>query len=143
MRTQSDRLRHTISFELIGLFTCTPLATWILDRDILKIGAMSIAISLTAMACNYFFNLAFDHVLIKLGRRLDDRPPKLRVLHAVLFEFSLLFFSLPMIAWWLNMTLWHAFVTDIGFASFFLVYAYVFNWAYDRIFPIPVETAEA
>lgn len=26
---------------------------------------------------------------------------------------------------------------DLSFALFYVVYAYVFNWAYDRIFPLP------
>lgn len=142
MRTSADRLRHTILFELIGLMTVTPLASWILDKDMTKIGTMSICISLTAMMCNYVFNLAFDHALIKLGRQLDDRPPWLRTLHAVLFESSLLIITLPFVAWWLDMTLWHAFITDIGFALFFLVYAYVYNWAYDAVFPIPMDEGE-
>lgn len=137
MRTQSDRLRHTLMFEIIGLLTCTPLAAWLLDRELLMIGTMSLAISLTAMVCNYIFNLAFDHVLLRLGRSLRHRPPKLRALHAVLFETFLLLFTVPMVAWWLDMGIWQAFVTDLGFVFFFLVYAYVFNWAYDRVFPIP------
>lgn len=139
MRTQADRLRHTIFFELIGLATCAPLAAWILDRDLVKIGAMSMFISITAMGCNYLFNLAFDHLLKRLGRPVHHRPVRLRVIHAVAFESTLLLITIPVVAWWLDMTLWHAFVTDLGFALFFLVYAYVYNWAYDHIFPMPVE----
>jgi uncharacterized membrane protein len=26
---------------------------------------------------------------------------------------------------------------DIGFAAFYMVYAFVFNLAYDRVFPLP------
>jgi hypothetical protein len=26
---------------------------------------------------------------------------------------------------------------DVSFAVFYVVYAFVFNWAYDRIFPLP------
>lgn len=139
MRTQADRIRHTILFELIGLIMVTPTAAWILDKPMAAIGAMSIVISLTAMGCNYLFNLGFDHALIMLGRPVHVRPPWMRTLHAVLFESFLLLFTLPFVAWWLDLTLWVAFVTDVGFAVFFLVYAYIFNWTYDRVFPIPVE----
>ena len=138
MRTQSDRLRHTLLFELIGLITVTPIAAWLLDREMVTIGTMSITISVTAMICNYLFNLGFDHALKFLGRPIHIRSAKLRFLHAILFESSLLVVTLPFVAWWLDMTLWKAFLTDIGFALFFLVYAYAFNWAYDRIFPMPV-----
>jgi len=139
MRTQADRLRHTILFELIALVTCTPLASWILDKDLSRIGAMAIFLSCSAMVCNYAFNLVFDHMLKKLGRPVHHRPPRLRVIHALLFEGSFLVITVPVVAWWLDMTLWAAFVTDLGFAGFFLIYAYVFNWAYDRIFPMPVS----
>ncbi len=142
MRTQSDRLRHTILFELIGLITVTPLASWLLDKDMAKVGVMSLFLSLTAMVCNYVYNLFFDYALLKMGRPLNHRPPMLRVLHAIMFEASLLTIAVPFVAWWLDMTLWQAFIADIGFALFFLLYAYVFNWAYDVVFPIPVEETE-
>jgi uncharacterized membrane protein len=28
-------------------------------------------------------------------------------------------------------------VMDISFALFYVVYAFVFNWSYDRVFPLP------
>ncbi len=143
MRTQADRLRHTILFEVIALITCTPLASLVLGRDMATIGSMAIFLSLSAMVCNYGFNLAFDHMLKKLGRPVHHRPPRLRILHAVLFEGSFLVITVPVVAWWLDMTLWQAFVTDLGFAAFFLIYAYVFNWAYDRVFPMPVDDNES
>jgi len=137
MRTQADRLRHTLLFEGIALATCTPLASWVLDRDMASIGSMAVFLSLSAMACNYLFNLAFDHMLRKLGRPVHHRPPRLRIFHAVLFETCFLVITIPVVSWWLDMTLWDAFMADLGFALFFLVYAYIFNWTYDRVFPMP------
>ncbi len=144
MRTKRDRIRHTILFELLGLLICTPLASWILGKDMHKIGAMTIFISATAMVCNLLYNVAFDYALKKLGRPVHHRPPWLRAIHAVLFESTLIFFTVPFVAWWLDMTLWTAFIADIGFALFYLVYAYIYNWAYDYVFPMPVDdTAQA
>lgn len=138
MRTSADRIRHTLLFEGLGLATCAPLASWTLDKAILQVGTLSIVLSLAAMLLNYIFNLLFDRALIRLGRPVNVRTIKMRVLHAILFELNLLFFTVPVVAWWLDMTLWYAFLTDIGFALFFLLYAFVYNWAYDLIFPIPV-----
>lgn len=143
MRTQSDRLRHTLMFEIIGLITCTPLAAWLLERDMAAIGTMSVTITLTAMACNYVFNLVFDHALVMLNRPVAVRPPWMRALHAFLFEASLLVITVPMVAWWLDMTFLEALIADIGFAVFFLVYAYVFNLTYDRVFPMPAHARDA
>lgn len=99
---------------------------------------MSIAISMTAMVCNYLYNLIFDKALVALNRPVNVRPAWMRVLHAILFELSLLTITVPFVAWWLDLTLWHALIADIGFALFFLVYAFVYNWVYDIVFPMPV-----
>jgi uncharacterized membrane protein len=48
----------------------------------------------------------------------------------------LLVLFLPAIAWYLDISLWDAFKMDIAMATFYLVYAFVFNWVYDRVFPI-------
>ncbi|MBW1743836.1 MAG: PACE efflux transporter [Deltaproteobacteria bacterium] len=139
MRTTADRIRHTLLFEIIGLAACAPLASWILDKGLVQVGALSIAISLSAMLLNYVFNLIFDITLVRLCRPVNVRPIWMRVLHATLFEGSLLILTVPLVAWWLDMTLWTAFLTDIGFALFFLIYAFIYNWAYDVVFPMPVQ----
>ena len=125
-------------FEIIGLAICAPLASWILDKGLAQVGVLSIVLSLTAMMLNYVFNLVFDISLVWLGRPVNLRPVWMRVLHAMLFEVSLLILTVPVVAWWLDMTLWTAFITDIGFALFFLIYAFAYNWTYDIVFPIPV-----
>ncbi len=139
MRTIADRLRHSILFEIFGVLTCAPLAAYILDKDLIQVGAISIVLSLFAMCFNYVFNLAFDKILIKKGMDLRKRPVGLRVLHATLFEFSLIIFTVPMVAWWLDMTLYHALLADFGFVIFFLVYAFLYNWVYDVVFPVPIS----
>ncbi|MGQ4692537.1 chlorhexidine efflux transporter [Aeromonas veronii] len=32
-----------------------------------------------------------------------------------------------------------ALVLDLGFVVFYLIYAFVYNWGYDKVFPIPRE----
>jgi len=137
MRTTADRIRHTVFFELMGLLLCAPLASWGLEKSLAQVGTLSIALSLAAMAVNYLYNLAFDVALVKFGWPVNVRPTWLRAIHAILFESSLIFITVPMVAWWLDMSLWTAFLTDVGFTLFFLVYAFVYNWAYDVVFPMP------
>jgi len=43
----------------------------------------------------------------------------------------------PLMAWWFDATLWQALVMDLGLLVFFLVYAFVFNWVFDRVFGLP------
>ncbi len=137
MRTKADRLRHTLCFEVLGLIIVTPLAGWLLDREMIRVGVMSMIVTMTAMVCNYLFNLAFDHLLVRLGRPVHVRPPWLRALHAVAFEASLICITTPFIAWWLSISLFHALVADLSIALFYVLFAYLFNWAYDVIWPMP------
>ncbi|MBB3065250.1 MULTISPECIES: PACE efflux transporter [Limibacillus] len=136
MRSVRDRIRHAVCFEVIGLIIVTPVAAWGFDQPMHAIGLVALVSSLLATAWNYLYNLLFDHAML----RLTGSPRKsvaIRVFHAVLFEFGMLLVLLPFIAWYLGITLLQAFLMDVSFALFYLVYAFVFNWAYDVIFPIP------
>lgn len=142
MRSTADRIRHTVLFEILALAISAPLASWILDKGILHVGAISVVLSLIAMLLNYVFNLHFDKMLILFGRPVHVRPLWIRIVHAVLFEACLIILTLPLVAWWLDMSLWEAFLVDIGFTLFFLFYAFVFNWGYDIVFPMPTDTTQ-
>ena len=48
-----------------------------------------------------------------------------------MFEGGLVAVGVPMIAWWLNISLLQAFILDIGVLLFFLPYTYVYHWVYD------------
>lgn len=135
MRTVKDRIRHTLGFEIIGLIIFVPLASWLFGFDIHSIGLIAVVGSSIATLWNYFYNLLFDHSLLKLRGDVHKTVP-IRVLHAFLFEGGLLLLFLPMIAWHLGISLWQAFMMDITMATFYLVYAFVYNWLYDKVFPI-------
>jgi len=136
MRSTADRIRHAISFEIIGIMLATPLGAFVFqlhagDSAVIVVGSATIA-----MAWNYLFNLGFDHALNRLAGTTQKSGP-VRVLHAVLFELGLLLMLMPLIALYLGITLWEALVMDLAFALFYMGYALVFNWAYDRVFPLP------
>ena len=61
MRSQKDRIRHTIMFETGLVLIISPLASHVLDKDLVQIGVLTICLSLIAMIVNYFYNLIFDH----------------------------------------------------------------------------------
>ena len=136
MRTAKDRLRHAISFEIIGLFLVIPLGALAFGHPLLDIGMVAVVSSIIATAWNYGYNVIFDHALLRLSGRVA-KTVLIRVLHACLFEAGLLVILIPFIAWYLAVALSEAFLMDLGFAIFYLIYAFCFNWAYDVIFPIP------
>ncbi|MGL3607122.1 PACE efflux transporter [Rhizobium sp. G187] len=136
MRTVADRIRHAVSFEILGLAMITPLGAWVFSMPMTDIGIVGLVSATLATAWNYLYNLGFDHALTAWkGTTLKSWPQ--RVAHAVLFEVGLLMILMPFIAWYLGVSLWHAFVMDAAFALFYMAYAFVFNWSYDRLFPLP------
>lgn len=136
MRTARDRIRHAISFEIIGLALVTPLGAWVFGMPMHEIGVIGIVGATIATLWNYIYNLGFDRIMQRLRGSTRKTGP-IRLLHAILFETGLLIVLLPPIAWYLGISLWQAFLMDVSFALFYMGYAFVFNWAYDRLFPLP------
>jgi uncharacterized membrane protein len=142
MRSIGDRIRHALCFEIIGLMLVIPLGAFIFGLPLADIGIVGLVSATIATLWNYLYNFGFDHAMERLkGTTL--KTPMIRVFHAILFELGLLIVLLPFIAWYLNVTIWHALVMDISFAIFYVCYAFVFNWAYDAIFPLPEWNLES
>eukprot|EP00873_Tetraselmis_striata_P032456 jgi/Tetstr1/452720/TSEL_039756.t1 len=136
MRTAWDRVRHALCFEIIGLILVIPLGALVFAMPMHDIGVVGLVSATIAMAWNYLFNFGFDAIMLRtIGTTL--KSVRLRIAHAVLFELGLLIVLMPFIAWYLGISLIHALVMDISFALFYMGYAFVFNLAYDRVFPLP------
>lgn len=140
MRTVADRIRHALSFEVVGLAIIIPLGAVAFHHPMEDIGVITVVSSIVATVWNYLYNWGFDHAL----KRTTGTPVKsmpVRVLHAILFELGLVALLMPFVAWYLGIGIIEALILDISIAIFYMVYGFVFNWAYDRVFPIP-GTAE-
>ena len=136
MRTTLDRIRHAILFELVGLVLMIGGGSILTGFDPHSLGVIGVVASLIATVWNYVYNLMFDRAMLRLrGSVLKTHP--IRALHALLFEAGLLVLLLPFVAWMLGVSLWQAFLFDLAIAVFYIVYGYAYNWAYDRVFPMP------
>ena len=142
MRTPGDRVRHCLLFEIILLVICVPLLSWVTQEPMEKMGALSIGLSLMAMAWNGVYNVLFDHLLLRLNRPLYPRSLAMRIGHALLFEGGLLFVTIPSVMWWLQISFVHALMIDMGFVVITPIYAVIFNGCYDRLFPVVEESSE-
>ena len=141
MRTTSDRIRHAILFEVFGLILMIGGGVLLTGFDVHALGVIGVVSSIVAPLWNYAYNWMFDRAMLRLrGSTLKTHP--IRALHAVLFEAGLLVLLLPFVAWMLGVSLWQAFLFDLAIAVFYIVYGYAYNWAYDRVFPMP-EAREA
>ncbi|MDT1064076.1 PACE efflux transporter [Paracoccus sp. CPCC 101403] len=136
MRSPLDRLRHALSFEIIALLLVTPLGAAVFHMPMHEIGVVGVVGASLATLWNMIYNYIFDLGLRRLTGT-TRKTARIRVFHTVLFEAGLLVILMPFIAWYLGISLWQAFVMDVSFALFYMVYAFGFNWAYDRLFPLP------
>lgn len=137
MRSLPDRLRQITLFEVGGLVLITPPFAWLSGVPIGdSLGLLAVA-ALIAAIWNACYNTTFDWIEGRLTGRTADRRPWLgRVLHAIGFEGGLLLLTLPVVMAWTGMDWRTALVADIGLAAAYVVYAFAFNLAYDRAFPI-------
>ena len=136
MRTTADRIRHAISFEVIGVALAAPLAAFAFHLPGEDSLVLVVAGATIAMLWNYVYNLGFDHLMVRRNAG-TQKTLAVRVIHALLFELGLLLLMLPAVAWYLQISLLQALVMDMALAAFYMAYAFVFNWAYDRVFPLP------
>lgn len=134
MRTTGDRIRQAVSFEVLGLLISVPLAAFVFGYPLEKTGVLGLIGATLATTWNYIFNLGFDHTLKRLTGS-TRKSLKVRFLHAFSFELGLLVAFLPIISWWMDIGLLDALFLDVSFALFYLVYAFIFTWCYDTIFP--------
>jgi uncharacterized membrane protein len=142
MRSAWDRIRHAISFEIGGLALVSPLGAWAFDLPLADITVVRMACAFIATVWTYAYNLAFDTALQRLSGGTGKSIP-MRVLQAILFEAGLLAMLTPLMAWYLDISLVQAFLMDVAFAVVFVLYAFVFNWVYDRILSVPARQESA
>ncbi len=137
LRGLADRIRQVALFEIIGVLIISPLFALASGAPMLESAALLAVLSLIAALWNGVYCTGFDWLEGRLtGRPADQRPQTLRILHAVGFEGGLMILTLPVIVWWTGMGFWNALLADLALALTYAGYAYVFNLAYDRLFPI-------
>jgi len=137
LRTPADRARQVILFEVFGLLLITPLFVLASGEEFFSSAGLLAVLSVIALFWNALYCDLFDRSERRLAHRAaDQRPFRLRLLHAFGFEGGLVLITLPVILLWTDMGFWLALTADLGLALTYIGYAYVYNLAYDRIFPI-------
>ena len=142
MRTFRDRVRHALMFEAVALAIFIPGSSAIFDQPVDHMGVIGIVSATVATLWNFVFNVAFDRAMLRL-RGSIGKTMAIRVVHTCLFEAGLVAMLVPMIAWYLGIGFAPALLMDVAIVIFYLVYGFLFNIAYDRIFPIDAVPAGA
>ncbi|MDN4052685.1 PACE efflux transporter [Massilia sp. YIM B02763] len=135
MRPFRDRVRHALLFEAVALAIFIPGSSLLFGEPLAHMGVIGIASATIATLWNFVFNVGFDRAMLRLRGSVHKTMP-IRVAHTFLFEAGLVAMLVPMIGWYLGIGLWAALLMDIAIVTFYLVYGFLFNIAYDRVFPI-------
>ncbi|MFJ3055275.1 PACE efflux transporter [Herbaspirillum sp. NPDC087042] len=129
------KLVYACLFEALAIvFTTFGLAV-IAGHDSAHSTAAAVASSTVAFLWNFIFNGLFERWEARQSVR--GRNFARRAAHAIGFEGGLVLMLVPLFAWWLDISLWDAFVLDLGLIVFFMVYTYLFNLLFDRVFGLP------
>lgn len=112
-----------------------PAVAWMFATSLQSSALLALAMSSIALAWNYVFNALFERW--EARQVVKGRSLGRRLLHGIGFEGGLVLFLVPLMAWWLNISLLEALIADLAILAFFFVYAIVFTWAFDRVFGLP------
>ena len=131
------KIVYVTLYEIIAI-ACTSAGLALLGgHGGAQAGVAAVGASAIAVVWNLVYNAAFESW--EARQTVRGRSMLRRAAHAIGFEIGLVVFIVPLFAWWLKVSLWEAFLLDLGLIVFFLVYTYVFSLAFDRMFGLPAS----
>ncbi|KVR24924.1 hypothetical protein WK15_18840 [Burkholderia ubonensis] len=134
------KITQAILYEAIAIACISPAIAARFGEGLVYSGALSATMSAIALLWNMVYNTLFERW--EATRVQRTRTLGRRIIHACGFEGGLIFILVPVVAWWLDISWFDAFLVDLGLFAFFFCYAFVFQWAFDRVFDVPAVTKE-
>lgn len=132
------KLIHACLYEAIAIGIVTVAVRLVRpEADTAEAGLLAVGTSVIALLWNMAFNALFEAWEARQTDRA--RTARRRLAHAIGFEGGLVALTVPLIAWWLQMSWWEALLADMGLLVFFLGYTLVFNWVFDHAFGLPSQ----
>ena len=137
MQGLKRKIVYASLFELFAVALTTTTLMLLAGSSGAHAGVAALASSTIALVWNFIFNTMFEAWEARQTKK--GRSVARRIAHAVGFEGGLVAFLVPLFAWWLEISLWQAFIVDLWIVVFFLVYTFLFSLAFDRIFGLPAS----
>jgi uncharacterized membrane protein len=132
---RTRRVVQAVLYESLAVGFVAPVLTLVYDQAPVSALGLTVTMSLIALLWNYGFNAVFERWESRQAIKRRSWPR--RLVHGALFEGGLAMILVPVMALWLGVSLWQAFIADIGILLFFLVYTVLFTWLFDHIFGLP------
>ncbi|MDR7051679.1 putative membrane protein [Duganella sp. 3397] len=137
MQGLKRKIVYVSLFELFAVALTTTTLMLLAGSSGAHASVAAVASSTVAVIWNFIFNSMFEAWEARQTKK--GRSVARRIAHAIGFEGGLVAFLVPLFAWWLEISLWQAFIVDLWIVVFFLVYTFLFSLAFDRIFGLPAS----
>ena len=141
LSARTRRVVRAVLYETIAIACVAPMLVLVFGQSPLSSLGLSVTMSSIALVWNYSFNALFERW--EARQTVKGRSWQRRAAHGLGFEGGLALILVPVMAGWLGITWWQAFVADLGILVFFLVYTVVFTWVFDRVFGLPQSALAA
>lgn len=129
------KIVYVAAFEVIGLSISTLWLSWLSGSPANSTGPLALMITTIAVIWNLIYNTVFE-----AWERRQPSPARTvlrRIVHAFGFQLTLVVYLIPLIGWWMGISLWQAFLLDFALMLIIPLYSFVFTWVFDRIFGEP------
>ncbi|MDS7945053.1 PACE efflux transporter [Acinetobacter sp. V110_1] len=137
MQGLKRRIVYVSSYEIIGMVISSVGLALLAGDSVEHTGPLSVMITTIAVTWNFIYNILYE----KWEARQENksRTVKRRIVHAIGFQITLVIFLIPLIAWWMDISLVAAFWLDVAFIIIIPIYTFIFNWTFDKLFGLPVS----
>lgn len=129
------RVVYISLFEVTGIVISALILAYLSGTAPSHTGPLAVMTSALAVTVNLVYTSLFERW--EASRPARSRSFGRRVLHALGFQVTLLVFLIPLMAWWMEMSILEALVLDAALIVFFPCYMFAFNWTFDQVFGLP------
>ncbi|BEM31955.1 PACE efflux transporter [Serratia sp. Lou2A] len=141
MQGVKRKLVYVTAYEIIGMAISALGLALLSGHAPSSTGPLAVVITTIAVSWNFIYNYVFEWWESRQVSR--TRTLKRRILHAVGFQLTLVVYLIPLIAWWMGITLWQALLLDMALIVIIPCYTFLFNWAFDKLFGLPASALPA
>ncbi|VTR52380.1 Predicted membrane protein [Serratia fonticola] len=127
MQGVKRKLVYVTAYEVIGMVISALGLALLSGSAPSSTGPLAVIITTIAVTWNLIYNYLYEFWESRQASR--TRTLKRRILHAVGFQLTLVVYLIPLIAWWMEISLLQALLLDMALIVIIPCYTFVFNWA--------------
>lgn len=140
MQGMKRRVTYVFFYEVLSFLICAMILAVLSGSTISHTGPLSLLIAVIAVSVNFFYNYAFEWW--EKRQHSKTRTIFRRVVHAIGFQVVLVIILIPLIAWWMQISLVKAFLLDFRLMIIIPCYTFVYNYVFDHLFGLPSHLLE-